>query len=73
MQDSADEDAVAVHSIKDDMPSVLDAAVSWPNSVTGAADLRGFDKSIEAGLQAVKIAISLLLAPDIHGVFGDID
>jgi hypothetical protein len=53
VQDSADEDAVVVLPIKDDVLLVFNAAVSRPNSIARAADLRSFDKPIEAGFQAV--------------------
>jgi hypothetical protein len=73
MQDSANEDAIAVRSIKDDVPLVLDAAVSWPNPVARAANVRSLGEPIEASLQAVEIAMSLLLAPGVQGVIGDIN
>ena len=73
VQDSADKDAIAIHSIKNDMPLMLDAAVSWPNPIAGAADSRSFDTSNEARFQTIQIAISLLFAPGIHGVICNID
>ena len=72
MQDPADEDAIVVRSIKDDVLLVLDTAASWPNSIAGAADFRSFDKPIEASFQAVEIALGLLRSPSVHGVIGNI-
>jgi len=72
VQDSADKDAFVVHSIKDDVLLVFDAAVSRPNSIAAAADLRSFGKPIEARFQAVEIALGLLLAPGVHGVIGNV-
>jgi hypothetical protein len=73
MQDSADKDAVALHPIKDDMPPMLDAVIARPDPIAGAADLWSLNESIEAGLQTVEIAISLLFAPVILGVICNID
>jgi hypothetical protein len=72
VQNSADEDAVVVSPVKDDVLLVLDAAVSWPNPIAGAADSRNFDKPIEASFQAIEIALGLLRAPGVHSVIGDI-
>jgi len=73
MQDSADKDAVIVRSKKDDVPPVFNPAVALPNPIAGAANLRGLNQPTKAGLHAVEIAISLLLAPGVHGVIGDSD
>jgi hypothetical protein len=53
VQDSADEDAVVVLPIKDDVLLVLDTAVSGPNPIARAANSRSLDEPIEAGFQAV--------------------
>jgi hypothetical protein len=73
VQDSANEDAIAVSPIEDDVLLVLDAAVSWPNPIAGAADSRSFDNSIEASFQAIEIPLGLLRAPGVHGVIGNIN
>ena len=73
VQDSANEDAVAVRPVENDVLPMLDTAVSWPNPIAGAADSRSFDKSNEARFQTIQIAISLLFAPGIHGVICNID
>lgn len=72
VQDPAYKDTVVVHPIKDDVLLVLDAAVSWPNSIAGTSDSRSFDKPFEASFQAVEIALGLLRAPGVHSVIGDI-
>jgi hypothetical protein len=73
VQDSANEDAVAVRPVENDVLPMLDTAVSWPNPIARAAEVRCFGGPIEASLQAVEVAMSLLLAPGAHGVIGNID
>jgi hypothetical protein len=56
MQDSTDEDSVGIRPIKNDVPLVLKAAVSGPNSIALAADLGSFGKSIEACFETIEIS-----------------
>jgi len=72
VQDSADEDAVVVGPVKDDVLLVLDTAVSRPDSIAGSADSRRFGEPIKAGFQAVEIPLGLLRPPSVHRVIGDV-
>ena len=56
MQDSTDEDSVGIRPIKNDVPLVLKAAVSGPNSIALAADPGSFGKSIEACFETIEIS-----------------
>jgi hypothetical protein len=72
VQHSAYKDAVVVGPIKNDMLLVLDTPLSRPNSRTRSANSRSLDKPIEAGFQAIEIPLSLLHAPSVYGVIGNI-
>jgi len=56
VKDSANEDSVGIRTVKYDVPLVLNAAVSRPNSVTTATDFRRLGKSIEADFQAIEVS-----------------
>ena len=73
MENSADKDSVGVNSIENNVPLMLDAVVSRSDSITSAADFRSLGNSIEAGFQVVQISESLLYAPSIERVIGNID
>jgi hypothetical protein len=51
---------------------MLDSPISLANSIAGSSNFGGFGKLIEAGFQAIEIALRLLRPPGIHGVIGDI-
>jgi len=70
VQYSADEDAVVISPVKDDVLFVLDTAVSLADSNAGAADSRSFDKPIKTGFQAVERTLGLLRTPSVHRVVG---
>ncbi len=72
VQYSANEDSVEARSIQNDVPHLLETPISWLNSIAGAADLRSFGKPIEAGFQAIEIALGLFRSPGVHGVVGNI-
>jgi len=72
VQNPADENAVLACPIKNDVLLMLDSPISLANSIAGSSNFGGFGKLIEAGFQAIEIALRLLRPPGIHGVIGDI-
>jgi hypothetical protein len=73
MQYPADENALVIYPVKDDMLLVLDPPVSGPDAITRAAYLRRGGKPPKAFLQSIQVRESLLLAPGVERVIRNFD
>lgn len=73
MQDSADKNPICIHSIEDDVPSLLNAPVPTPDLIASATHLRILDQPFEAIHKAIEIALCLAHTPPVHGVIGNLD
>jgi hypothetical protein len=73
MQDPANENALVINPVEDDMFLMLDPPVSGPDAITWAPHLRQRRKPPEALLQSIEVRESLLLAPGIERVIADLD
>jgi hypothetical protein len=73
VQDSADEDSIAIHPVDDDVLPLLGAPVSWPDLVASTAHLRSLNQTLEAIVKAIEVALCLAHTPFVHGVIGNLD
>jgi hypothetical protein len=72
MKNSADEDPMPVSGIEDDMLAFLNAAKSGVHRVARSSEARHLGYAKKAFGKAVQINFSLLCAPYIYCVVGDI-
>jgi hypothetical protein len=73
MQYPANENALLVNPVKDDVLLALDPPIPGPDTITWAAHLRQRSKPLEAFLQSIEVRESLLLAPAVERVIGNLD
>jgi hypothetical protein len=68
MKDPADENAVSVRLIEDNVLAQLEATDTRENKITGPAQTRGISQPLEAPCQLLNVVLGLLFAPGVDCV-----
>jgi hypothetical protein len=71
MKNPADENAVSVPLIEDNVLADLEAAYTGANPIAGPAQPRRVSQQLEAPCQLLNVALGLLFAPGVDGVVED--
>jgi hypothetical protein len=71
MKNSADDNAVSVRFIEDDVLALLKTPYTGENQITGSAQTRRISQQLEATCQLLNVFFGLLFAPGVGCVIED--